>query len=341
MNHQIEQRIAPSLTALRSGLSPEDIQAGHALARAWLTGTAAAAPAHLQLAAALLRDQPVTRAFSPITNARQLASGAAAHRGLTQAASSLARVAREDNATPLPLPSALLAYLQKAATVVALAALKADFETAVAGGETSRARTLMAHAMRICPQGPRQSTLEHCRSVAQHYQVLRWRLRNPEHVERCFPNWVQHLPKWFHTWRTQLAEATNDTAGVAQVYLEWHDCGKPFCLEYDASGRPHYPDHAQVSARLWEQLGGSATVAQLMAQDMDLHTLPPSAMPDFAKREHAALLLIATLAAVNANAQMFGGFESDSFKIKAKQLEARGKRLCEALFGYLNIKAVA
>jgi hypothetical protein len=341
MNHQIEHRITLSLNALRSALTDIDIQSGHAIARTWLSKPVSPVSPHLQLAAALLRGQAVTRAFSPITNTRQLASGAAAHRGLTQAARWLAREARNDESPLATLPSALRSYLEKAAIVVALAALQVDFETALASGETARARTLMTQAMRICPQGPRQSTLEHCRSVAQHHRVLRQRLKNPDFVKHSYPNWVQHIPKWFDTWRAQLTAATENNGGLAQVYLEWHDCGKPFCLEYDASGRAHYPDHAQVSARLWERLGGSTVVAQLMAQDMDLHTLPPSAMPEFAKREHAALLLIATLAAVNANAQLFGGFESDSFKIKAKQLEARGKRLCEALFGNTNIKAVA
>jgi len=341
MSTKIEQRISSSLTAMRSTLSNADLTEGRKSAREWTSKTPASMPAYLHLASTLLRDKPVTAAFPPISNHRCLASGAAAHSGLFRAARYLARAARSAESVFAALPDGLRAYLEKAATLVALAAIEVDFEAALLRGERSRARTLLELAMRNCPQGPRQTTWEHCRSVAQHYLILSRRLRNLEFAEREHPTWSQHLPKWFHTWRTQLAEATRNNVGLAQGYLEWHDCGKPFCLEYDADGRAHFPQHAKVSARLWERLGGSAAASHLIARDMDLHTLAPSAMAEFAKQENAALLLIATLAAVNANAQLFGGLESDSFKIKAKQLEARGKRLCDALFGNANIKVGA
>jgi hypothetical protein len=341
MNDQIEQRITPSLNALRSSLTDEELRHGHALARQWLAPAAQPAPGHLHLAAALLRGNPVTRAFSPVTNSRKLTSGHAAHAGLVLAARALTQALRAPGGLADTLGASISAFLEKAAVLVAVAALEADFQAALKAGQKSRARTLLAQAMHVCPQGPRQTTMEHCRSVAQHFRVLHARLKHPELAARRYPNWNQHLPKWFATWRAELVAALEGHAGLAHVYLEWHDCGKPFCLEFDAQGRAHFPDHAERSAHLWEQVGGRADAARLMAQDMDLQTLPPSAMTEFAKREHAALLLVAALAAVNANAQMFGGVESDSFKIKAKQLEARGKRLCEALFGVTNIKAVA
>lgn len=342
MNNQIEQRIAPSLAALRASLTTAELCHGHVLARQWLAHAAPSVPAEMHLAAMLLRGKPLTRSFSPVTNQRKLTSGHSAYAGLVSAARALwLALDVPSSALTHALGESLAAFLKKAAVLVAVAALEVDFDAALALGQQSRARTLLAQAMHICPQGPRQSTMEHCRSVARHYRVLQARLKNPEAAARRYPNWNQHLPKWFATWREQLAAAVDGNFGLALVYLEWHDCGKPFCLTFDARGRAHFPDHAERSAELWAQVGGSPAAARLMAQDMDLHTLPPSAMPEFANREHAALLLLAALAAVNANAEMFGGFESDSFKIKAKQLEARGKRLCESLFGAADIKAVA
>lgn len=49
------------------------------------------------------------------------------------------------------------------------------------------------------------------------------------------------------------------------------------------------------------------------------------------KRDLCSLLLTA-LAEIHANAEMFGGIESQSFKSKYKQLDRRGNKLCKKLF---------
>ena len=341
MNSFIENRITPSLTALRSSLTTEDVLAGQKLARQWLSSPGSKLPGYVYLAAALLRAKNVERSFPPLTDGRRLANGHRPHAGLILAAEELCSALTRNDEQIAALPDSLKDFLKKASALVAIAALESDFEAALAQGNTRWAKTHLYTAMHKCPQGPKETTAGHCLSVAQQYRALATRLIHPAWAEKAYVNRTQHLPKWFETWKTQLASAIENHGGLARTYLEWHDCGKPFCLEYDAQGRAHFPDHAKRSAQLWERVGGSPEVAQLMEQDMDLHTLPPSAMPEFAQRKHAALLLVAALAAVNANAKMFGGFESDSFKIKAKQLEARGKRLCAALFDEVNIKAVA
>jgi len=43
--------------------------------------------------------------------------------------------------------------------------------------------------------------------------------------------------------------------------------------------------------------------------------------------EHAFSLLVAALCELHANAKMFGGIESTSFKIKWKKLNKRGKQI--------------
>ncbi len=43
----------------------------------------------------------------------------------------------------------------------------------------------------------------------------------------------------------------------------------------------------------------------------------------------AFTLLLAALAEIHSNSRMFGGENSDSFKIKFKKLEQRGKQICK------------
>ena len=60
---------------------------------------------------------------------------------------------------------------------------------------------------------------------------------------------------------------------------------------------------------------------------MDLHLLKACDMEEFASRPEAVSLLIVALAEVHSNAEMFGGMDSTSFKIKWKHLNQRGKSL--------------
>ena len=61
-----------------------------------------------------------------------------------------------------------------------------------------------------------------------------------------------------------------------------------------------------------------------MAMDMDAHLLKSDGVAEFAARPQATALLLTALAEVHSNAAMFGGADSDSFKIKAKHLDRRG-----------------
>jgi hypothetical protein len=45
----------------------------------------------------------------------------------------------------------------------------------------------------------------------------------------------------------------------------------------------------------------------------------------------AVTLLLAGLAEIHANAEMFNGFDSPSFKIKYKQIDRRGRAICKFL----------
>ncbi len=107
-------------------------------------------------------------------------------------------------------------------------------------------------------------------------------------------------------------------------YAEFHDCGKPFCRIVDEQGRQHFPDHAATSERVWLDVGGDPQAARLMGLDMDAHLLTPETLPDFAARPEAASLLLMAIAETHSNALMFGGTDSDGFKIKMKKLDKRG-----------------
>jgi hypothetical protein len=86
-----------------------------------------------------------------------------------------------------------------------------------------------------------------------------------------------------------------------------------------------------VSRQVWLEHGGSAEVADLIGMDMDVHLLKAEDIPEFVARPQAAALLLTALAEIHANAAMFGGTESTSFKIKLKHIERRGKQIIQLM----------
>lgn len=123
---------------------------------------------------------------------------------------------------------------------------------------------------------------------------------------------------------------------VLALYTQFHDCGKPDCREIDQDGRVHFPNHAEVSARVWRENTDSVIllnreVENLIKMDMIVHTMKACDVPEFAKRREAVSLLLTALAEIHANAELFGGIESTSFKIKWKQVNKRGAAILKHL----------
>lgn len=116
-------------------------------------------------------------------------------------------------------------------------------------------------------------------------------------------------------------------------YALFHDCGKPLCRTVDEQGRQHFPNHADVSYQTWIAAGGSEDIGQLIKMDMDIHCLKADGIEEFSKRPQALYLLLSGLAEIHSNAQMFGGIDSVSFKIKWKQIDKRGSQICKKIFG--------
>lgn len=104
-------------------------------------------------------------------------------------------------------------------------------------------------------------------------------------------------------------------------YQILHDCGKPLCREVDENQRVHYPGHANVSYQQIARLFPKETDLQyLVLHDMDFHTLKPDQLKELAESKYGFSLYLTAWAELIANAQMFDGFDSVSFKIKRKHL---------------------
>lgn len=140
---------------------------------------------------------------------------------------------------------------------------------------------------------------------------------------------MRHDPsKWTHKYVHTLSALVKSASEHICVPI---NVGKPACRVVDDEGRQHFPDHAAVSARVWREAGGCEEVAHLIASDMDVHLLKAEGVEAFAARREAIALLLTGLSEVTANASMFGGIESTSFKIKFKNIEKRGRAVVKAI----------
>ncbi|KVP75482.1 hypothetical protein WJ96_07175 [Burkholderia ubonensis] len=178
--------------------------------------------------------------------------------------------------------------------------------------------------MRACMQFRTQNVLEHGEAVLAKYQTLMAHARDG----RLPDGWRQ--PKWWTPETAQRLAQAQPPEAIMTNYLRYHDCGKPICRIQDEAGRQHFPNHAAVSAQLWAQIGGHPDEVWLMANDMLLHTGSAEECEAIRGRHLAPALMFAALSEIHANAEMFGGIETDSFKSKAKQLERRTTQLLKA-----------
>src|SRR5687768_1786000 len=171
--------------------------------------------------------------------------------------------------------------------------------------------------MSSCCQSQGQTILQHGEAVSARFKdlvgdrQLEWR-----------------LPDWFDL---ELLLPLCPSAEVMEQYHVYHDCGKPFCRTVDAEGKQHFPDHARISASIWRVYGGDPLVAELIERDMDMHTMKPADAAEYKRLDLAPALLLTALAELHANAEMFGGLESTSFKIKWKALNKVGKVLTQRI----------
>jgi len=169
--------------------------------------------------------------------------------------------------------------------------------------------------MSACEQTRGLTILEHGEQVAQKYKDL---------LAGSTAGWK--LPDWFIKHSAELFKLAPSPEVMEQYHI-YHDCGKSYVRTVDAEGRQHFPNHAQVSASIWRVHGGSEQIAQLMQHDMDMHLLKPAEAASYGRLDLVPALLLTALSEIHANADMFGGIESTSFKIKWKCLSKVGNNL--------------
>jgi hypothetical protein len=181
--------------------------------------------------------------------------------------------------------------------------------------------------MKACEQAPGYSVYQHGLDVANRYRALY------EHVcgERTAYRWE------FDDEACQALMALRKHAlspRDARLYHVYHDCGKPDVLTIDELGKRHFPNHAEASAKAFRAaFSADERTASLIEHDMLCHVARSAELESLAQVPDIATLVLTAWAELHANAErLFGGFESDSFKIKRKRLAkltksiAHGKR---------------
>jgi hypothetical protein len=177
--------------------------------------------------------------------------------------------------------------------------------------------------MSACEQSPGQSVLQHGEAVAERYADLvgerrmRWRLQG----------WLD----------LGLLLPLCPPAETMRLYQIYHDCHKNCEMVIDESGRRHFLNHAMHSAAMWLSVGGDRLVGKLIEHDMDMHTMKPADVLDYNHYDLAPALLLTALCELHANAEMFGGWESTSFKIKWKALNKLGKAFVSVMGGSTQV----
>lgn len=143
------------------------------------------------------------------------------------------------------------------------------------------------------------------------------------------------IPDWFIKKHDYIINNIHDF-DIIKRYTIFHDCGKPYCLEIDKDGKRHFPNHAEISFNKFLDCFPDREIeAKLILNDMIFHTLKYDEIVklNLTKKDLSTLFLVA-LAEINSNAKMFGGYESESFKIKFKKLSKLGKKLFDNLVKY-------
>lgn len=183
-------------------------------------------------------------------------------------------------------------------------------------------------AMKECRQSKDQNILEHGIAVRERLFDLIGYLRDERPLGK---EWK--LPAWFEENKYKLMRGLADDYTLNK-YTIWHDMGKPYCRSVDEYGKQHFPDHAEKSAEMWSSISNDEKIKELILADMDIHKLSAVGVDEFIEKNkyNCVSLLLAGLAEIHANAEMFGGTESTSFKIKMKHINSRGRLICDKLF---------
>lgn len=158
--------------------------------------------------------------------------------------------------------------------------------------------------------------LRHGQSVHYHYKELMWKLRQKDaeyaELHALYDKFGRDMPP----------------PDFLESYHVYHDCGKHLTLTIGEDGKRRFPDHANVSADQYLTIfPDDHLTAHLIRHDMDFHTMRGEHLIELCKSVFAPILYFTAWAEINANAEMFGGKQSESYKIKRSRLIQAGKKL--------------
>jgi hypothetical protein len=171
----------------------------------------------------------------------------------------------------------------------------------------------------------KQTVYEHCLSVTGKALELYDYLTKGKALQS---DWK--LPPWLQEHRELIVKELIPRAALIR-YTQYHDCGKPLVAEI-RNGKPHFPGHEFYSEAVYRSfLKKDRQVIRLIKNDMLIHRSKCEDVQKLFDFRERMTLLIVSLAELHANAELFGGIESDSFKIKYKKLDSRGKAVFRKL----------
>jgi hypothetical protein len=176
--------------------------------------------------------------------------------------------------------------------------------------------------MEACQQAPGMNMLEHGISVHESYKELIKALGENsikcEELRALWSNFKDTLPP----------------PDVLKQYHVFHDCGKHLCLTIDEEGKRRFPNHAAESTKQYSIVfPEDGFTAKLISKDMDFHMLKGDDLLKLCESPFAPILYFTAWAEINSNAAMFGGYESESYKIKRSRLIQAGKKLLKTIKG--------
>lgn len=169
--------------------------------------------------------------------------------------------------------------------------------------------------MTSCEQTPGMNMLQHGQMVHAHYLDLISQLENGTH--EC----TELKLIWEHI------KHSLPSTDILKRYQTYHDCAKPLCLEIGDDGKRRFPNHAELSAKQYHRIfPEDELISDLIRHDMDFHIMRGDDLLRLWKSPLAPALYLTAWAEISANAEMFGGKQSESYKIKRSRLIQAGKK---------------
>jgi hypothetical protein len=179
-------------------------------------------------------------------------------------------------------------------------------------------------------QFEKQSVLQHGESVYDIFNKIKEQLNGSI-------DYKINIPQSIIDYKDKIIENLYSD-DIIKEYTIMHDCGKPFCKVIDSDGKQHFPDHAKKSYDVYlsayNDSPNKEIISKLILEDMDLHLLKDEGIKEFCKKDIKIICtqILVTLAEIESNCKMFGGYDSTSYKIKFKSFTQRTKKILQEIF---------